>query len=99
MDQGLLMAVDIDMDLLEAALNEIRPALQADGGDLILHGIDDDGIVSVELLGACGTCPLSIMTMVAGIDVIVRRRVPGVAGVMAHSANLPQVIEPTVRVP
>ncbi len=91
------MAVDIDMDALEAALDEIRPALQADGGDLILHGVDEDGIVSVELLGACGTCPLSIVTMVAGIDVIVRRRVPGVAGVMAHSVNLPKVIEPTTR--
>ena len=91
------MAVDIDMDALEAALDEIRPALQADGGDLVLHGVDDDGIVSVELLGACGTCPLSIVTMVAGIDVIVRRRVPGVAGVMAHSPNLPRVVDPTVK--
>lgn len=91
------MAVDIDMDALDAVLDEIRPALHADGGDLILHGVDDDGIVSIELLGACGTCPLSIMTMIAGIDVIVRRRVSGVAGVMAHSANLPRVVDPTLR--
>ena len=85
------MAATVDMTLLAAALEEIRPALLGDGGDLILHGVDEDGVVRVELLGACGTCPLSIVTLVAGIEVIVRQRVPGVAGVIAHSPALPTV--------
>ena len=85
------MAEPIDMTLLAAALDEIRPALLGDGGDLILHGVDEDGIVRVELLGACGTCPLSIVTLVTGIEVIVRSRVPGVAGVVAHSPTVPTV--------
>lgn len=93
MDPGLLMAADIDMDALEAALGEIRPALQADGGDLLLHGVSDDGVVSIELMGACGTCPLSMVTLVAGIEVIVLRRVAGVAGVVAHSPLLPNVLD------
>lgn len=86
------MAVDIDTEAIEAALAEIRPALQADGGDLILRGVTEDGVVSVELMGACGTCPLSIMTMVAGIEMIVMKRVPAVAGVVAHSPLLPDVL-------
>ncbi|MBT8215411.1 MAG: NifU family protein [Acidimicrobiia bacterium] len=86
------MAVDIDTEALESALGEIRPALQADGGDLVLRGVTADGVVSVELMGACGTCPLSMMTMVAGIEMIVMKRVPGVAGVVAHSPLLPDVL-------
>lgn len=86
------MALDIDTEALESALGEIRPALQADGGDLILRGVTEDGVVSVELMGACGTCPLSMMTLVAGIEMIVMKRVPGVAGVVAHSPLLPDVL-------
>lgn len=87
------MAVSIQRTAVEEALAEIRPALQADGGDLILHGITDEGVVSVELMGACGTCPLSIVTMVAGIEMIVKKRVPTVAGVVAHSPTLPDVLD------
>lgn len=87
------MAVEVDRTAVEEALAEIRPALQADGGDLILRGITDDGVVSVELMGACGTCPLSIVTMAAGIEMIVRKRVPAVAGVIAHSPMLPDVLD------
>lgn len=86
------MPVEVDMDALEAALDEIRPALRADGGDLVLHGVSDEGVVSVELMGACGTCPLSIVTLVAGIEMIVLKRVPGAAGVVAHSPLLPDVM-------
>jgi Fe-S cluster biogenesis protein NfuA len=86
------MAVVIDREAIEAALEEIRPALQADGGDLILHEITDDGVVSVELLGACGTCPISIITLTAGIEVIVRARVPEVAGVIPHASTAQDVL-------
>ena len=86
------MAVVIDRAAVEAALDEIRPALHSDGGDLILHDISDDGIVSIELLGACGTCPISIITLTAGIEVIVRARVPQVAGVLPHAATTQDVL-------
>ncbi|MEX1124624.1 MAG: NifU family protein, partial [Acidimicrobiia bacterium] len=72
-------------------LEYIRPALQADGGDMIYHGVDDEGIVRLELLGACGTCPLSIVTLVSGIERLVLQRVPGAAGVVAHSPAIPEL--------
>jgi Fe-S cluster biogenesis protein NfuA len=73
---------NIDMDLLQSTLEYIRPALQADGGDLILLGTDA-GKVSLQLVGACGGCPLSTMTLTAGIERILRDRVPGVTEVEA----------------
>jgi Fe-S cluster biogenesis protein NfuA len=83
------MTSKVDIALLEAALDEIRPALQGDGGDLALLGVDDEGVVTVELMGACGDCPLQIVTLAAGIEVLVQRRVPGVSGVVAQSSTLP----------
>ena len=73
----------VDRDLLEATLEYIRPALQADGGDLILNGVDADGIVDLQLVGACSGCPLSMMTLTAGIERILTERVPGVTSVRA----------------
>lgn len=72
----------IDMPLLEETLEYIRPALQADGGDLILLGVED-GTVNLQLVGACGGCPLSTMTLKAGIERILTDRVPGVEEVNA----------------
>ena len=77
----------IDMVQLEAALDYIRPAVQADGGDLVLLGAED-GKVSIEMVGACGGCPLSMMTLKAGIERILKDRVPGVQEVVA-SADAP----------
>lgn len=74
--------VDVDMPILEATLEYIRPALQADGGDLILLGVED-GVVNLEMVGACGGCPLSMMTLKAGIERILTDRVPGVREVTA----------------
>ncbi len=74
--------VDVDMPMLEATLEYIRPALQADGGDLILLGVED-GVVNLEMVGACGGCPLSMMTLKAGIERILTDRVPGVREVTA----------------
>jgi Fe-S cluster biogenesis protein NfuA len=79
------------MPALMETLDYIRPALHADGGDLIYHGVDDDGIVRLELLGACGNCPLSIVTLVSGIERLVRQRVPGATGVVAHSPAIPEL--------
>lgn len=73
---------EIDRAVLEATLEYIRPALQADGGDLVLTGVED-GVVSLEMVGACGGCPLSLMTVKAGIERILMDRVPGVTAVEA----------------
>ncbi len=81
----------VDMDALREAVEFLRPALHADGGDLILMDVDSEGVVAVELVGACGTCPLSVVTMTAGIEALFKQRVPGVTGVVAQT--------PTVQLP
>jgi Fe-S cluster biogenesis protein NfuA len=63
------------------AIEAIRPALQADGGDIVFKRIDDDGVVYVDLVGACGSCPVSTMTLKAGVERIIMDRVPGVTAV------------------
>ena len=79
---GVAPTEDVDLELLDTTLEYIRPALQADGGDLVLLGVDD-GIVKLEMVGACGGCPMSMMTLKAGIERILTDRVPGVVGVEA----------------
>ena len=69
---------------LTEAIEVIRPALQADGGDIVIREVDEEtGQVTVELVGACGTCPASTMTMKAGIERILRDCVEGVTEVVA----------------
>ena len=71
-------------DRILSTIEVIRPALQADGGDIVLRDVDEDtGKVTVELVGACGTCPASTVTMRAGIERILRDRVEGVTEVIA----------------
>jgi len=66
------------------AIEAIRPALQADGGDISLVDVDEEtGVVSVKLVGACGSCPASTMTLKAGIERILKDRVEGVTAVKA----------------
>ena len=76
------MNTTMEVEILEA-IDAIRPALQADGGDIVFQSIDDAGIVYVELVGACGTCPVSTMTLKAGVERIIMDRVPGVSAVEA----------------
>jgi len=73
---------DIDLDLLESTLDYIRPAIQMDGGDIVLQNVDE-GVVTLQMVGACGGCPLSMMTLKAGIERILKDRVPGVVSVEA----------------
>ncbi|MGI9584158.1 MAG: NifU family protein [Acidimicrobiia bacterium] len=73
---------DIDREVLVEALDYIRPALLADGGDVVLVGVVG-GTVNLELVGACGGCPISETTVTAGIERILRDRVPGVKEVVA----------------
>ena len=68
---------------VEATIEVIRPALQADGGDIVLRDVDEtSGVVSVELVGACVGCPASTQTLKAGIERIMRDRVDGVTEVV-----------------
>lgn len=67
---------------VQEALNLIRPALQADGGDVELIDVSEDGVVSVKLKGACGCCPMSTMTLKMGIERTLMKEVPGVKSVV-----------------
>jgi Fe-S cluster biogenesis protein NfuA len=67
---------------VKEVLEMIRPALQADGGDVELVEVTDDGIVKVKLVGACGHCPMSTMTLKMGIEKTLMEKVPGVKEVI-----------------
>ena len=73
----------VNEELLKAVLEEIRPNLQADGGDLAYVGVDDEGVVSLELLGHCAGCPMSQLTLSMGVERILKEHVPGVTRVVA----------------
>jgi len=68
---------------VKAVIDEIRPHLKADGGDVEFVEMTDQGIVKLRLLGACGHCPMSIMTLKMGIEKRLKERVPGVKEVVA----------------
>ena len=70
------------IEKIEKALKEIRPSLQADGGDVEFVSVEN-GIVKVKLTGACGGCPMSQMTLKQGIEKFVKRTVPEVLSVEA----------------
>jgi Fe-S cluster biogenesis protein NfuA len=63
---------------VEEALNKVRPALQADGGDVELMDVGADGVVKVRLQGACAGCPMSQMTLKMGIEKILKESIPEV---------------------
>lgn len=66
---------------VQEALNKVRPSLQADGGDVQLVDVGEDGIVKVRLTGACGGCPMSQMTLKMGIERVLKDSVPEVKSV------------------
>lgn len=68
---------------VQEVLNMVRPALQADGGDVELVDVSDDGVVSVKLTGACGSCPMSTMTLKMGIE----------KNLMAHIPEVKEVVQ------
>ncbi|MGI9572148.1 MAG: NifU family protein [Candidatus Actinomarinaceae bacterium] len=72
----------MDLDILNETIEYIRPAVQADGGDIKLASVDN-GVVNIEMLGACVGCPLSIATLKSGIERILKEKVPGVEEVIA----------------
>ncbi|MBW2648354.1 MAG: NifU family protein [Deltaproteobacteria bacterium] len=68
---------------VRAIVNDVRPSLQADGGDVEFVGVTDDGIVRVRLKGACGSCPMTQMTLKMGIEKYLKEKIPEVVEVVA----------------
>ncbi len=68
---------------VEAALEKIRPSLQADGGNVQLIDVTDDGVVKVKLIGACSGCPMSQMTLKDGIERMLKEEIPGIKEVVS----------------
>lgn len=70
-------------DRVEEVLDQVRPTLQADGGDITLLDVSDDGIVKVQLTGACGSCPFSTMTLKHGVEARLKDMIPEVKEVLS----------------
>lgn len=88
------------MDLLqrvEAALDTIRPYLEADGGNVSVEEITSGNVVRLRLLGSCGSCPMSIMTLKAGIEQAIKRSVPEIESIEA--VNLTDIDDPAAVLP
>jgi len=75
---------------VEQALETIRPYLMADGGDVAIEEITQDNVVKLKLLGNCGSCKMSFMTMKAGIEQAIMKAVPEITGVVA--VNLTETV-------
>ncbi len=71
------------LDRIENALDSIRPYLEADGGNVKLLGVDEGNVAKLELLGNCGSCPMSAMTLKAGVEEAIKRAVPEIIKVEA----------------
>ncbi len=72
----------MDKEIVEEALKQVRPTLQRDGGDIELVSVDETGIVKVRLTGACGSCPMSTMTLKNGVEKYLKEHVPEVKEVV-----------------
>jgi|UniRef100_A0A7V5N0D3 Fe-S cluster biogenesis protein NfuA len=70
-------------DDVEKALSKVRPYLQADGGDVELVEVTEEGVVKVKLKGACGSCPMALMTLKMGIERYLKKEIPEVTEVIA----------------
>jgi Fe-S cluster biogenesis protein NfuA len=68
---------------VQKAIEKVRPGLQADGGDVELVSVSDDGVVKVKLTGACHGCPMAQMTLKMGIEKIIKQQVPSIKEVIS----------------
>jgi len=82
---------------IEQALDTIRPYLRTDGGDVKLLEVTDEKVAKIELLGACGACPMSTMTFKAGVEEAIKREVPEITAVEA--VNLTAFDDPHAKLP
>ncbi len=85
------------IEKIETTLDQIRPYLEADGGNVALHEITDDMVVKSKLLGACGSCPMSIMTLKAGVEQALKRAIPEINSVEA--INITDMDDPNAVLP
>ena len=74
------------LDKIETALQEIRPFLQDDGGDIDFIELTDQWVVKVKLVGACSSCNISMMTLKNGVEVVIKHAVPEVKEVVEISS-------------
>ena len=77
------MTDPIFLERIEHALDQIRPYLEADGGNVRVLEVTDEMVLKLELLGACGTCPMSTMTLKAGVEQAIKKAVPEITAVEA----------------
>ncbi|MCD4828221.1 MAG: NifU family protein [Candidatus Cloacimonetes bacterium] len=73
----------IDKAKVEEVLDMVRPAIQADGGDVELVRIREDNVIEVRMKGACGTCPMATITLKAGIERVLKEEIPEVKEVIS----------------
>lgn len=85
------------LEQVEAALDTIRPYLITDGGNVSIEEITPDKVVRLKLLGSCGSCPMSIMTLKAGIEEAIKKAVPEITAVEA--VNITAIDDPEAVLP
>jgi len=85
------------IEQVEKALDTIRPYLLTDGGNVSVEEITPDNVVKLKLLGACGSCPMSLMTLKAGIEEAIKKAVPEITAVEAM--NLTDIDDPNAVMP
>jgi len=85
------------LEKVEKALDTIRPYLEADGGDVKILEIDDNMNLVLELMGNCGSCPMSTMTLKAGVEEAIKREVPEIKSV--HAVNITSPDDPNAKLP
>jgi Fe-S cluster biogenesis protein NfuA len=90
----------ISWNQVQQIINEIRPAMKKDGGDCELVDVTADGIVKLRLIGACGKCPLSFMTLTMGIETRLKASIPAITKVVSiedasnpHTASSPGLLK------
>ena len=74
--------MDMNKETVEEAIKQVRPMLQRDGGDIELVSVDEGGTVKVRLKGACGSCPMSTMTLKMGVEKFLKEQIPAVKEVV-----------------
>ena len=85
------------LERVEAALDTIRPYLLTDGGNVSVEEITPEHVVKLKLLGSCGSCPMSIMTLQAGIEEAIKKAVPEITGIEA--INVTDIDDPNAVLP
>lgn len=73
---------------IEASLDSIRPYLEADGGNVKINQISSDKVLTLEFIGACGTCPMSTMTFKAGVEEAIKKAVPEISRIEVVNLNV-----------